>query len=227
MTNAAWSQLLGISEKPLRWERPLLFLAALWANDLVSLIIAPNWTRETPEANYTLELFNFPSMLDWLVTLAASLILAILTVIAFGLVRNFFAIVPLALAYGLMWIALPYLILLASGFPHAKAWEHSFSVFNFINNILWTLCFFGLIEIAIRVIKNLLLALLTGAIATSLLLLPVRFLLSKVLIADGLSLGAQLLYLPFNVLGGVLFALTLWAGIRFLSELPPQPLVRK
>ncbi|MDQ3817007.1 MAG: hypothetical protein M3362_04870 [Acidobacteriota bacterium] len=219
MTNAAWSQLLGISGKPLPWERALLILAALWANDLVSLVIAPNWTKKAPDANYTLELFNTPSALDWLVTLSASFLLAALAVIAFFLVRNILAIVPLSIANGLIWVALPYLALLAYGATPALAWKYSFSVFNFINNILWALVFFGLLEIAIRVIKNLLLALLTGAVATSLMLLPVRFLLSKVLVDDGPSLDLQLLYLPFNVLGGLLFALALWAGIRFVSGL--------
>ena len=219
MKNAAWSQLLGTSGRPLLWERPWLFLAALWANDLVSLVIAPHWTKKAPDANYTLELFNIPSALDWLIILAASFLLAALTVMAFGLVRNILAIIPLALANGVVWILLPYLLLLAYGATSEFAWKHSFSIFTFINNILWALVFFGLLEIALRVIKNLLLALLSGAVAASLLLLPVRFLLSKVLIEDGPSLDLQLLYLPFNLLGGVLFALTLWAGIRFVSGL--------
>lgn len=219
MTNATWSQLLGVSGKPLRWERPVLFLAALWANDLVSLIIAPTWTKNAPDANYTLELFNIPSTLDWLVTLSASFLLAALAVIAFFLVRNILAIVPLAIANGLIGVALPFVALQVSGATASLAWKYSFSVFNFINNILWVLVFFGFLEIAMRVVKNLLPALLTGAVATSLMLLPVRFLLSKVLVVDGPSLSLQLLYLPFNVLGSAAFALTLWAGLRFVSGL--------
>src|SRR5919199_310007 len=123
MKIARCAQVLGMGWRPRRWERPLLFFAALCATDFMWLILAPSLTRRAPDAGYSIELFNVPSAWEWVEVLLANLVLAILAALIFGLLRNVIAIPVLAAAYALLWTGLTYLIsltLLPADFRDAR-----------------------------------------------------------------------------------------------------------
>ncbi|HEX8846296.1 MAG TPA: hypothetical protein VF791_16740 [Pyrinomonadaceae bacterium] len=236
MEVAKCTQLLGMVGRPRRWERPLLFFAALCALEMVWLVLAPLWKESVTGGGYALELFNIPPPWEWLSILLSELALVFSAALVFGLVRNVFAIPLAALAYGLLWLGVSYLLMRAQ-VPEDLLTEHpfwdSYLVYHLINNFVWSLLLFTMLELALRIIKILPLALLAGAVANSLLMLPIGLLLPKLLLESGPGFQSRLLYLFFNILGQVLLALTLWGGLRLssgrssLDEVPHEPRISR
>lgn len=219
MTTAKCAYLLGMGEKPRRWERPLLFFAAIFTADLVWLVIAPSII--TKNEHHSLELWNVPPAWTWLEFLLGNLLLAVLAAVSFRLIRNVFAIAPLALANGLLWSVLSYISYLAQATAGATPFWDSSRLWNFVFNVLWALFLFALLELALRSVKNLLLALGFAAVGHSLLMVVIITLVGRIFFERPFAFSERLLYLPFNLLGGLLLALTLYAGLRLTSGRAP------
>lgn len=216
------SELVGTGARPIRWERPLIFFLALGVADLVWLILAPGFHSLTQDGRPKLTFFNIPPPSSWLESLAFNLLIVILAMAVFALMRNVFAILPLALGYGLLATGIQYLLELTYKVINPRPFWDVPRVMNLVGNILWALLFFGLLELWLRLIKNLPLALLAGALGTSLLLFPINFVLRLIITtSSSITLIDRLMFLPFNLLSSLLLALTLWAGLRLSSGSRP------
>ena len=209
MKTARCAYLFGMGSKPRQWERPLLFFAALFAADLVFLVIEPVF-QNIREA-HNLRQWGFAPPEVWLSVMAENLLLAILSAVAFRLIRNVFALVPLAIAYGVACIALAYV--LAIGLPPG---DPRFLAYLIIK-VLWAVGLISLLELAMRFFKGLLPGLVTAAVANSLMLLGLGALTRKLVAGETVSFSARLSLLPFDLLHAVVLALILYAALRLTS----------
>ncbi|HEU4388106.1 MAG TPA: hypothetical protein VFV34_09935 [Blastocatellia bacterium] len=222
MTNTEWSHLLGLAGKPRRWERPLLFFAALCPADLVWLIVAPSTRWTAGDDSVSLELWNFGGPFVWLELMFGNLFLATLAAAAFGLIRNLLAIPVIAIIYGLVWPFFSYIFIAAQFHGTRPHIGESYQLLYLLNIALWPAFFFGLTEVALRLISNRLLALLIGAVANSVLFSAAILVVGKLTAGGSTNTKARLLLLPFSILGSALLALTLYAGLRITSGRTPM-----
>lgn len=222
---ARLSVLLGMSPKPRRWERPLLFFGALCAADFVWLILAPSLSGNPTAADTTLTLFNIRPPSFWLELLVGNLLMTVIATLAFGLLRNVFAIPITAIAYSLLWTGISYLSFIArlpEGLSEDVPFWDAYQVLNSISNFLFAVLFFTLLEMAMRAVKDIALALFLGAVATSLMMFPIHILLPRLFLETSTPVRLRVMFLPFNILSQIFFMLALWGGLRVTSG--PRPL---
>ena len=74
MSTVGLADLLGVSGKTIRWERPFLFLAALFVGDLFFLLVAPS-VSHSDSSGYSYEFFHFAGSFDWLTAFVGDVIL--------------------------------------------------------------------------------------------------------------------------------------------------------
>jgi hypothetical protein len=159
--------------------------------------------------------------------LVENLVVAAVATLAFGLIRNFLAIIPLVLLYGLVWMGFVYLTT-----PDAPVWQSRFWWYA-VSQGLWVLTLFALLELSLHFIKSLLPALLTAMVANALLMFGFSTTMASFFLERPTSFKVRLLFLPFTLLGCVLQALALYGGLRLtagraaLEEPPPSPRISK
>lgn len=233
MLESKVGEIVGTGARPVRWERPLIFFLALTAADMVWFILGPSLFSSGRMERPKLTFFNIPPPTSWLEALAFNALMVIAATLVFALVRNIFAILPIAIGYGLLATGLIYLFTLMSPVMNPQPFWNMARVMNLVSNTLWALLFLSLLELSLRLIKNLPLALLAGAVTTSLLLFPINYLLNLLAFKSSMAFLDRLIYLPFNLLSSALLALALWAGLRIssgphaLTEQPAEPRVSK
>lgn len=214
-----------VSGKPIRWERPFFFFAALFVGDLVWMELGPdvNWSSQT---GLHFSLFEIYHPWGWVTVILADIILTVLATAAFRLLPNsVVALVVLVVLYPVLNVGtrnIIFLIEIGSGWRI----ELTDIVHSLVNSFAYVLCFMGALLLALRFIKNLLIALLTGAIVGTMIShfvylitdqiadlvsqsetsAPGRGVLSSVI---NLIIGS----LPFGILSAVLFALVFWAAL--------------
>ena len=76
-----------ISGKPIRWERPFFFFAALFVADLVWIELAPNVHWST-QSGLHFSLFEVYPPWSWVSVIIANVILTVVATAAFRLVPN-------------------------------------------------------------------------------------------------------------------------------------------
>lgn len=233
MLESKVGELVGTGARPIRWERPLLFFLALGAADLVWYILSPSFFSLGQDEGRRLTFFNIPPPLSWLEGLAYNALIVVLAAAVFLLVRNVFAILPIAIIYGLLSIGLQYLFTLTYSMANPPPFWDAYRVVSLVNNILWALVFLSMLELALRLIKILPLALLAGAICTTLLLFPLHQVMYMLFLKNTLTLFERLMFMPFNLLASILLAFTFWLGLlissgpRALNEPPAEPRVSR
>ena len=214
-----------VSGKPIRWERPFFFFAALFVGDLVWMELGPD-VHWSSQSGLHFSLFEVYHPWGWVSVILADIILTVLATAAFRLLPNsIVALVALVVSYPILNVAtrnIIFLIEIGSGWRL----ELSDIVHSLVNSFAYVLCFVGALMLALRLIKNLLVALLAGAIVGTVVSYfiylitdlitdlfskseasePGREVLSSVI---NLIVGS----LPFGILGAVLFALVFWAAL--------------
>jgi hypothetical protein len=233
-----------ISGKPIRWERPFFFFAALFVADLVWVELGPevHWSSQT---GLHFSLFEVYHPWSWVSVITANIILTVVATAAFRLLPNsLVALVVLVVLYPFLNAATRNIIdLIVLG----SDWRLELTgiVHSLVNSFAYALCFVGALMLALRLIRNLLVALLAGAIAGTVLShfvymitgliadlfsqsetsAPGRGVLSSVI---NLLVGS----LPFGILSAVLFALVFWAALWLSGTLAsnkevPKPRLRR
>ena len=233
-----------ISGKPIRWERPFLFFAALFVADLVWVELGPEVHWSSPSGLH-FSLFEVYHPWSWVSVITANIILTVVATAAFRLLPNsLVALVVVAVLYPFLNVAtrnIIDLIVLGSGWRL----ELSDIVHSLGNSFAYALCFVGALMLALRLIKNLLVALLAGAIVGTVLSHFVYLITG--LIADLLSqsetsapgrgvlssvINLLVGSLPFGILSAILFALVFWAALWLSGSLAsneeaPKPRLRR
>src|SRR5687767_12577960 len=220
-----------ISGKPLRWERPFFFFAALFVGDLVWMELGPdvNWSSQT---GLHFSLFEIYHPWGWVSLIIANIILTVLATAAFRLLPNsLVALVVVVVLYPFLNVATRNIIFLIES---GSGWHLDLTdiVHSLVNSFAYVLCFVGALLLALRFIKNLLVALLAGAIVgavTSHFVFLVTDLITDLVSQSETSapgrgvLGSVINLLvgsvPFAILSAILFALVFWAALWLSGSL--------
>ncbi|MGQ0760756.1 MAG: hypothetical protein ACT4OT_01875 [Acidobacteriota bacterium] len=233
-----------ISGKPIKWERPFFFFAALFVGDLVWMELGPevHWSAQT---GLHFSLFEVYHPWGWVSVIIANIILTVLATAAFRLLPNsVVALVVLVVLYPFLNVAtrnIVDLIVLGSGWRL----ELTSIVHSLVNSFGYALCFVGALMLALRLIKNLLVALLAGSIVGTVLSHFVYLITgqitdlfsSSVTTSPGSGILSSVINLivgslPFGILSAVLFALVFWAALWLSGSLAsdaeaPKPRLRR
>lgn len=233
-----------ISGKPIRWERPFFFFAALFVGDLVWMELGPDvhWSSQT---GLHFSLFEIYHPWGWVSVILANIILTVLASAAFRLLPNsVLALVVVVVLYPFLNVATRNIIFLlesgSGGRPELIVIVHSL-----VNSFAYVLCFVGALLLALRLIKNLLVALLAGAIVGTVISYFVYLITdqitdlfsSSVTTSPGSGVVSSVINLivgslPFGILSAVLFALVFWSalwlsGSLASNEAAPKPRLRR
>jgi hypothetical protein len=219
MSNLELADLLGVRGKKIQWERPFLFLGAIFLWDLVWLGVAPSLSHSS-ETGYSLELFRFSSASSWYSALVRDVVFAGLAFAAFYLVKHpLGAIGTLAASYAIVVRVVDiYLIspVHRGGFPESF-WQSFWEPPVFLYSGLWVVIFFGSLILALRWIQIPWLALCVGAIVGSVLNSFIQPLLGWVVFGRDLELGFTVRFLPFTIISTALFGLAFFWVLRLTS----------
>jgi hypothetical protein len=230
MSDQRFADVVGAG-KPIKWERPLFFFAALCVADLVWVELAPsiNWSTTS---GFSATLFNVSDPWGWLLNILAN---AILTVLAFGAFRlspnPILALAIVVIAYppvSFVMRTVIFMVAFGAGW-HPRVWEITRSL---VNSFAYVFFFIGCLVIALRFIKHVLAALLVGAVVGTLLgelvflvtglIFPREFGPPREPGAIMHEILTDLALMPFAALAAVLFALFLWLALR-LTQTPTSP----
>ena len=220
-----------ISGKPIRWERPFFFFAALFVGDLVWMELGPD-VHWSAQSGFHFGLFEVYHPWSWVSIITANMILTVVATAAFRLLPNsLVALVVLVVLYPLLNVAtrnIIDLIVLGSGWRL----ELSDIVHSLVNSFAYVLCFVGALLLALRFIKSLLVALVAGAIVGTTIshfVFLITDLITEVFSSSGTAppdkwvLGSVINLivgsLPFGILSAVLFALVFWAALWLSGSL--------
>ncbi len=219
MSHIGLADLLGVRAKATHWERPLFFFAALFYSDLVWLVIYQLFTWLSGESNS----FSISNADDWLNAMLVNLLLALFATLTLRwLPYTPLAILATALSYGLLSNLIPYTFI-----PYAITFVSELSeLFRYLGlpeilmAALWPLFLLGAVGLAVRRLKPLWLALLTGSVVGSLanlaaLLIISRFTLETEKASEFTTFMIE--RLPFRLLDATIFAVVWWAGLRFTA----------
>jgi hypothetical protein len=222
MLHMGLAELLGVKGKPIQWERPLLFFAALFLSGLVWLVLAPSVSGSS-QTGFTLELFRIPPALTWLEYFLNSLVLAGLALAAFRLIPNTpAAIAVVAIAYGL-WRLADRAFLLPRLMESHPTTGDLWNLLWLIALLIWICLSFAALALALRWVRPVWLALPLGAMAGPLVHVVLVSLLRYAIRKEVPSLGIELRFLPFTLLDGALFGGALWAGLWLSTDRPATP----
>lgn len=223
-----------ISGKPIRWERSFFFFAALFVADLVWIELGPD-VHWSSESGLHFSLFEVYQPWSWVSIITANVILTAVTTASFRLAPNpLVALAVLVVLYPPLSIAtrnVIFLIELGSDWrPEVPDIAHSL-----VNAFAYVLCFVGALILALRFIKNLLVALLAGAIVGTIIsnfVYLITDLVTELFSSSGTgSPGNRVLgslvnlmigSLPFGILSAALFALVFWAALWLSGSLAAE-----
>lgn len=220
-----------ISGKPIRWERPFFFFAALFVGDLVWMELGPD-VHWSSQSGFHFSFFEIYHPWGWVSLITANIILTVLATAAFRLLPNsLVALVVVVVPYPFLNVGTRNIIfLLESG----SGWRPELIVIahSLVNSFAYVLCFVGALLLALRFIKNLLVALLAGAIAGAVISYFVYLITdqitnlfsSSVTTSPGSGVVSSVINLivgslPFAILSAVLFALVFWAALWLSGSL--------
>lgn len=228
-----------ISGKPIRWERPFFFFAALFVGDLVWMELGPDihWSSAS---GFHFSFFEVYHPWSWVSVITANIILTVLATASFRLLPNsVVALVVLVVLYPLLNSATRNIIILIE---LGSGWRLELTdiAHSLVNSFAYVLCFVGALMLALRLIKNLLVALLAGAIVGTIIshfVYLITDLITDLLSSSGTaSPGSRVLgsvinlivgSLPFGILSAVLFALVFWAALWLSGSLAAEEQARK
>jgi len=216
------TELLGVKGKSIQWERPLLFFAALFISDLVWLVLAPSFSSSS-ETGVTLSLFHIPPARFWLESFLSSMVLAGLALAAFRLIPNTpAAIAVVTITYGL-WRLADRAFLIPRLMESPPTTGDLWNLLWLIAPPIWVCLFFAAVALALRWVRPVWLALPLGAMAGLLVDSVLIGLLNYAIRKEVPSLGIELRFLPFTLLGGALFGGVLWAGLWLSTDRSATP----
>ena len=225
MSQTNLPELLGIRPgQSTQWERPMLFLGALFAGDLVWSLLGPSVSHSSA-TGFSFEFFRFSGAITWISSLLSAAFVVVIAVAALRLIPNLpLAIGALAVAYGLIFPPLSNFLQRIAFRGSLNIVGEAFPLFDLWRSVwyaVWALCFFGAIALALRQIQSRWLAILVGAVGGTILQRVAHVLTSRFTRGDELALGFGLRMLPFTILESVLMAFTLAA----LLKLSPDPVL--
>lgn len=220
-----------VSGKPIRWERPFFFFAALFVADLVWMELGPD-VHWSGESGFHFSFFEVYHPWSWVSIIIANVILTVVATAAFRLAPHpLVALAVLVLLYPPLSVATRNVIFLIElgGYWRLEVLNIAHSL---VNSFAYVLCFVGALILALRLIRNLLIALLAGAIVGTIIstfvylitdLVTELFSSSGAGSPDNRVLGSLVNLiigsLPFGILSAVLFALVLWAALWLSGSL--------
>jgi hypothetical protein len=220
-----------ISGKPIRWERPFFFFAALFVSDLVWMELGPDihWSAQS---GFHFSFFEVYHPWSWVSIITANIILTVVATASFRLLPTpLVALVVLVVLYPLLNTTTRNIIIL---FELGTDWrlEMRDIALPLVNSFSYVLCFVGALLLALRFIKSLLVALFAGAIVGTTIshfVFLITDLITEVFSSSGTAppgnwvLGSVINLivgsLPFGILSAVLFALVFWAALWLSGSL--------
>ena len=200
-----FGHLVGAAGDSVAWARLLVFLAALWASDLVAGVLGP-----------LVRGHGFPPLLFLASALFGSVVLTGAVLGAFRWIRNPFLAAPVA-TVGYVVLMLPLRLLQHSGFPPDMPERWRYLLMGQMNSVIWTLLsLLGLVA-AVALIRPVWLALLVGAGASVVASLVLSHLLGMVLLESSFHLGSALADLAGSLAGAGAFAGVFWGGLHLMG----------
>jgi hypothetical protein len=215
MSQTTLAELLGVSGKSIRWERPFLFLAALILADRLWPLANPSVLFFSHGDHFS-RLFYCPPADSWFRAVLDAMLLVGLAVAALRFLPNVVvAVAVVAITYGPLTVFIRFL-----GSAAVMPWP-SFGEFGYWGKepALWACLFLGLLAIALRWVKPVWLALLLGAMASG---AAHRLYLWWNLPATPAEMGIDNIrwWLLEEVVSMIPFAGLLWVGLRLTSDQP-------
>ena len=223
-----------ISGKPIRWERPFFFFAALFVADLVWIELGPD-VHWSSESGFHFSLFEVYHPWSWVSVITANIILTVVATASFRLVPNsLVSLAVLVVLYPPLSVATRNIILLIE---LGGGWRPEVPdiAASLVNSFGYVLCFVGAVILALRFIKNLLVALLAGSIVGTIIsnfVYLITDLVTELFSSSGAgSQGNRVLgslvnliigSLPFGILSAALFALVFWAALWLSGSLAAE-----
>ena len=215
MSTVGLADLLGVSGKTIRWERPFLFLAALFVGDLFFLLVAPS-VSHSDSSGYSYEFFHFAGSFDWLTAFVGDVILGGVALAAFRWISKTWLAVPAAsIAYVVLDRPALYVLYKLLRSEEFSSYEWLFAPQSFLLSMLWVILIFTGIALALRWMRHTWLALMTGALAGTLLHRILAFLIQQ--LSGRGELITSLFFLPFGLLSMAVFALVFYGLLRLTS----------
>ncbi len=210
MSHIGLADLLGVRTKSIQWERPLLFIAALFCSDLVWLVIRPTYEWLSGES-YS---FRIGSANFWLNNLLCDLVLVILATLALRwLPPSILAVTTTGLGYVLLAKLINLIVYnVMPGFDDVTIRFWDLRDFLFIG--LSAMFLLGALGLAGRRIKPLWLAILVGAWVSKFALMLAMIIIYNFPNLELRDFTNQIGLIPFQLLEATIFALVLWAGLR-------------
>ncbi len=218
------ADLLGARGPFIRWERLLLFSAALVVANLATFATGYGVSQSTDAGFYV----EFRTVSPWLLvfTLAAQIAESLALIVAFRLVRQqYLALLATAVGYGLLYTPVRIWLFRFLFGPMEAPWI-SIALPRFAISACFVLVFYGTLMLALSRLRPLGMALFVGAtlgfILSGLALALVQAATRAPHFSIGISLGFAVWEGPEKLVEAALFAGLLIAGLRFSRTLDDE-----